>query len=385
MCHRTFLRLSDRSAGTVGYAERLTREPSHTRSAVLRRVCVAGLVVTARIAHAQASGTAASVDATVRRAVIDSITVQLERLYVDTDTGRMIASGLRTRLASGVYDTIADPTRFAARLTADLRAVNGDLHLGVVYRPGGGFSPFSQAMATAERQRHFGLGRLDVLPGNVGYMELNGFAMTPDADAILVAALRYLETTDAIIIDVRRNNGGSPAFANLLLSHFTTADTIATVVSRVRGLQPGSVRTATQYTLATVPGPRRPDVPLYVLSSRNSVSAAEWFTFTLQNLKRATVVGERTAGAGHNVTFVPSGHGFSTTISYSRVMDARTGKEWEKVGVQPDVAVDPATALDVAHSAALGVLSANAPSDARRRELDRIRQSVDSRMRSTRP
>ena len=353
--------------------------------AVLRRLCVAGFVISARIAVAQAPAPATSVDGTVRRAVIDSIAVQLERLYVDSDTGRMIADGLRTRLRSGVYDTITDPTRLASRLTSDLRAVNGDLHLGVVYRPGGGFSPFSQAMAAAERQRHFGLGRLDVLPGNIGYMELNAFAMTPDANAILVAALRYLETTDAIIIDVRRNNGGSPAFANLLVSHFMAADTVATVVSKVRGLEPGSVRTATQYTLATVPGPRRPDVPLYVLTSRNSVSAAEWFTFTLQNLKRATVIGERTAGAGHNVTFVPSGHGFSTTISYSRVMDARTGREWEKVGVEPDVPVDPATALDAAHSAALGVLSAKAPSDARRRELDRIRESVDARMRSARP
>ena len=56
-----------------------------------------------------------------------------------------------------------------------------------------------------------------------------------------------------------------------------------------------------------------------------------------KNLKRATIVGDRTSGAGHNATFVPSGFGFQTSISVSRVSDPRTGLEWEQVGVQPDV------------------------------------------------
>ena len=330
-------------------------------------------------ALAQTPAAPPPLDAASRRAVVDSVTVQVERLYVDADTGRMIADVLRANRRAGVYDTIGDARRFGARVTADLRSVNNDLHLALVYAPNGGISPFSQAMASAERQRHYAFGKLDVLPGNVGYMELTGFAAAPEASDVLVAALRYLETTDALIIDVRRNNGGSPALANLIVSHFMGPDPVATVTSRVRGLEPGSIRTATQYTLATVPGPRRPDVPLYVLTSRGTVSAGEWFTFTLQNLQRATVVGERTAGAGHNVTFVPSGSGFTTTISYSRVADARTGKEWEQVGVQPDIAVEPTQALDAAHIAALDAIAPTVTSDARRRELLRIRETVQAR------
>ena len=361
--------------------QRKTTPPLVT--ALLRRAFIIALaaVPPGRDASAQTPSPAASLDVAQRTAVVESVTVQVERLYVDADTGRMIARVLRERLRAGAYDTIADARRFAARLTTDLRSVNGDLHLSAIYAPNGGFSPFSRAMAATERERHYSFGRLDVLPGNVGYMELTGFAAAPEASAVLVAALRYLETTDAIIIDVRRNNGGSPALANLLVSHFTGPDTVATIVSKVRGLTPGSIRTATQYTLASVPGPRRPDVPLYVLTSRGTVSAGEWFAFVLQNLKRATVVGERTAGAGHNVTFVPVGHGFTATISYSRVADARTGKEWEQVGVVPDVRAEPAMALDAAHSAALGVIAERATPEARRRELARIRETVDARLR----
>jgi retinol-binding protein 3 len=346
------------------------------------RTLAAGLIAVVSHAGDGVAQTPPALDAATRRQVIDSVTAQVERLYVDPDTGRMIANTLRTRLRAGAYDAITDPRRLSAAVTADLRSVNNDLHLSLRYAPNGGISPFSSAMALAERQRHYGLGRLEVLPGNVGYMEVTGFAGAPEASGLVVAALRYLETTDAIIIDVRRNNGGSPALANLIVSHFVGPDTIPTVTSRVRGLEPGSIRTATQYTLASVPGPRRTDVPLYVLTSPGTVSAGEWFTFTLQNLKRATVVGERTAGAGHNVTFVRVGFDFTTTISYSRVADARTGKEWEQVGVHPDVAVAPATALDVAHLAALDVLMASA-SDARKRELTRIRDAVQARRDST--
>jgi hypothetical protein len=70
-------------------------------------------------------------------------------------------------------------------------------------------------------------------------------------------------------------------------------------------------------------------------------------------MKRATIVGERTAGAGHNVMFVQSGHGFQTGISFTRVADPRTGEEWEQVGVPPDIAADTATALGTAHRLAL--------------------------------
>ena len=321
----------------------------------------------------------APLDAAARRAVIDTIAVQVERTYVDADTGRLIAARLRDRLRAGVYDTIPDGTRLARLLTADLRAVNGDLHMSVTYAPGSSVGPFGAAVANAERLRHFALGRLDVLPGNVGYMEVTGFSSDDRAKDAIVGALRYLETTDAMIIDVRRNNGGSPALVNFLLSHFTGPDTLPAIVSRVRGLQPGSIRSSTQYTLAAVPGPRRPDVPLFVLTSRGSLSAAEGFAFVAQNLKRATIVGDRTGGAGHNVTFMASGHGFQTTISFSRVSDPRTGREWERVGVQPDVQADAATALDAAHGRALEAIAATADAG-RQRQLRLIAETVEARL-----
>jgi hypothetical protein len=205
-------------------------------------------------------------------------------------------------------------------------------------------------------------------------MELNGFSNESGARDMIVDALRYLETTDAVILDLRRNRGGDGSLVNFLISHFTGADTLASLTVRTRTDPRGSTR----YTLAKVPGPRRPNIPLFVLTSRNTASAGEDCAFVLKNLQRATLVGGRTAGAGHNVTFVQSGHGFRTGISFSRVSDPRTGKEWEQVGVQPDVSVEPIAALDSAHVLVLSSLAAKSDGE-QRRQLEMQRELVQSR------
>lgn len=338
-----------------------------------------GLAVAAPAFVAPAGAQPPALDPAARRAVVDTVAAQVERVYVDADTGRLIAAAVRARRDAGAYDRVDDPARLAALLTADLRAVNGDLHLSVAHIPdaaGGARAP----LAFADRSQHYALGRVDVLPGNVGYFQVDGFSGDPAARDVVVAALRYLETTDAIILDLRRTRGGSAMLVNFLVSHFTGPEPVASVVVKERQ----SATSFTRHTLASVPGPRRPDVPLYVLTGRGTASAGEDCAFVLQNLKRATLVGDRTAGAGHNVTFLPAGHGFRTGISFSRVSDPRTGKEWERVGVQPDVRADVATADLTAHALALRALAASAD-PARRRRLELAADSVEARRRAAPP
>lgn len=323
-------------------------------AANIRILLVIGTIGVSSSIGDPASAQTGSLSPAERRDVLDTIAGQVERIYVDADTGRMIATKLRDRLRAGAYDTIADPSRLSQLLTTDLRSVNHDLHLSVSYNPAGssgtgrpvGPPPF------LSRAQHYALGRLDVLPGNIGYLEINGFSLEQGARDALVGALTYLQTTDAMILDLRRNRGGDANLVNFLISHFTGPDTLASVTVKTRTPNRGFTR----YTLASVPGPRRTDVPLYVLISRSTGSAGEDCAFVLQNLKRATLIGDRTAGAGHNVTIVSSGHGFQTGISFSRVSDPRTGKEWEQIGVQPDVKVDVAAALDSAQAIARSAL-----------------------------
>lgn len=330
-----------------------------------------------------------SLDAATRRAVVDSLRSLLVRVYVDADTGRLIADHLRDALASGRYDSLTDPGDFGRALTRDLRAINGDGHLGAGYAPDApldrigpaglafaGDSGDDAAAAAVEAQArglHYGLGKLELLTGNVGYAELTGFFEGAGAERMMLAALEYLHDADAVILDLRGHGGGSGDMSNWLLSHFLGGDSLLTlrVTERVNG------RTVDRHTLASVPGPRRPDVPLFILTSRGSASAAEDFTFVLDNLGRAVVVGERTAGAGHNNTLLGLGHGFVASISFSRVTDPRTGREWERVGITPDIGVPPERALAAAHLAALDTIAARAPGRASRLRL--LRETAAAR------
>jgi retinol-binding protein 3 len=361
------------------------------RSAAATLLVGLGTVASGWSASAQ-TAPAATLTADDRRAVIDSISAEFVRYYVDADTGRLIADRLQARRRAGTYDSLQSPSRFAQAVTEDLRAVNGDRHLVLFYDPSNpdtrpqprrlptpgavpDTEPLPPALVTAWRRTHFGLGRVDVLPGNVGYLEVRGFMDGPEARALVSAALAYLETTDAIIFDLREMPGGSGDMSNFIISHFSGPDSVESL--RITNRSAGE--SVSRWTLAKVPGRRRPEVPLYVLTSRGTASAGEDFAFVLHNLKRATLVGDRTAGAGHNNATLAVGHGFIVSISYTRVADPRTGKEWERVGVQPDTVVNPARALDVAHALALRAVAARTADPAERNVLALQAEYVSAR------
>ena len=136
-----------------------------------------------------------------------------------------------------------------------------------------------------------------------------------------------------------------------------------------------------QQSVADVPGPRRTDVPLYVLTSRGTASAAEEFSFVLKNQHRATFVGDRTAGAGHMVGRFPLPRNFVASVSITRVSDPKTGAEWEGVGVQPDRLVVPEQALSVAHAMALREIAAKATDPQKKTVLERTAQCVEAKAR----
>ncbi|MEO8362621.1 MAG: S41 family peptidase [Vicinamibacteria bacterium] len=311
-----------------------------------------------------------------RATVLDAIVDRLKSTYVDIDAAPRIEKALRTRQQSGAYDALSNPAQFAEVVTQDLRSINGDLHLNLHYSnepppaPGrGGVGPFSDP-----RSLNFGMGRAEILDGNVGYLEITGFT-GGDYQGAVVDALRFLSRTDATILDVRRNPGGASDMSHFIFSHFLPEKPVPTINVFSRS----SSAPTRRMSLGDVPGPRRTDVPLFVLTSQGTASAAEEFSFVLKNKHRATIVGTRTAGAGHMVAQIPIGSGFTVSLSITRVTDPDSGREWEQVGVQPDLAVAPEQALGAAHLAALKVIAASTSDTARAHLLQLLIETVEAR------
>jgi C-terminal processing protease CtpA/Prc len=180
-----------------------------------------------------------------------------------------------------------------------------------------------------------------------------------------VAAMNFLENCDAIIIDLRYNGGGEEKMVRLLASYFFKEPT---QINSLYFTETDSLEQS--WTYAYVPGKKMIDADLYILTSRNTASGAEAFTYGLKNSGRARVIGESTAGAAHWVEYYdfPSLQ-VRAKLPIARPINPVTKTSWEKVGVKPDVETPARDALKIAHVEALKNLIEKNPDEDIKQDL----------------
>ena len=138
--------------------------------------------------------------------------------------------------------------------------------------------------------------KVEILPGNIGYVKFNGFMDAATCAPTVVAAMGFVAYTDALIFDLRDNGGGDPAMVTLIASYVFDKPT------HLNDLYNRKEDTTRQFwTFSYVPGERLVKQPVFVLTSKGTFSGAEEFTYDLKNQKRATIVGETTGGGAHPV------------------------------------------------------------------------------------
>jgi ketosteroid isomerase-like protein len=300
---------------------------------------------------------AQTLDAAARKEIGAAIAERLETMYVFPEKGKELAAQMRAAFASGKFDSATTPSALAEALNAELKKAN-DGHLYVRASDAGGSSPQPTMRmvrrmpggpaSDEDRRNNFGLRRVERLEGNIGYLDVGGFTSGEEARAAATAAMQFLEHTDAMIIDLRHCPGGSVDAVNYLASYFFGPEP-RELMNRYD--RPSNERTVS--TTVDVPGTRFPEKGLFLLTSSRTGSACESFAFTLQQWGRGTVVGERSGGAGNNNALMPVGHGLTLSVSVGTATHPKSGKGWDAVGVQPDVAVPSDRARDAAHAAAL--------------------------------
>lgn len=311
-----------------------------------------------------------------RNAVADEALAQIKAQYIFPDKYAAIENKVRQHQQAGDYAKAADDKAFAELLTAHLQEISHDKHMSVTWQHNARAArPRQHVVSTAsrdkERRENYGLRKVEILPGNIGYVDIAYFhddaQMAGDTYA---AAMSFLANTDALIIDLRQNRGGGNT-NQLLASYLFDRPTIL-VELRYRGQSP-----LQNWSQPYVPGRRYSGKPVYVLTSGRTFSAAEGFAFALQNNKRATLVGATTRGGGNPNTFVPIGNDFVVSIPVGQALDPETGKGWDGVGVKPDLAVDEKQALVVAQRKALEALRDGAGDDATREAAGRALAALD--------
>ena len=317
----------------------------------------------------------APLDARARGEVIEHLIDEMNRRYVFPDVAQRVASALRGDGAKA-FDGVTDGREFAERLTRSLQDVTHDKHVRVRYsaapvpvRQQAHDDRPTQAELAAwreqEAKRNFGVERVERLPGNIGYVELRGFAPAPVAGPALAAAMTLVAHADALIIDVRRNGGGDPETVALVCSYLFDH---RTHLNDLQWREGG--RTEQFWTQEWVPGERYGETkPVYVLTSSHTFSGAEEFSYNLRTRERATLVGETTGGGANPGDLRRLSEHFEVFVPTGRAVNPITKTNWEGVGVEPHVKTPAARALPTAEALALRVLIEREPDGERRAAL----------------
>jgi hypothetical protein len=300
----------------------------------------------------------------MQQADISAITRELAGLvaehYVFPGLAAEISQLLDHRAAAGGYAAAPDEAALATALTRDLQSLNGDKHLRL--RCSAAELPERDdeaaglaAMAGYADRTARGIARAERLDGNVGYLDLRPLLFPPVmAGEAVAAAMTLVAPADALLVDLRRCLGGAPDMVAVVCSYLFGDEPVHLNDLADRPAPDGTARVRQFWTLPFTRGPRfGPDKPVFVLVSGTTFSGGEELAYDLQQLGRATVVGERTRGGAHPVERFRIRPHLQGSIPVARAVSPVSGGNWEGTGVVPDVDVPASEALGAGYQRAL--------------------------------
>lgn len=307
-------------------------------------------IVRSIVLHRVAAQQDFDLDAAERQRVIQAVIASLEQYYVDPAAARKIADLLAAHAKAGDYDNQTDGRGFAGMLTQDIRSVNQDQHLIVVFSadvlpnrpPPPSRQPPSVSAVYRENMKRMNctIESVETLPHNIGYLKLNSFPDPSVCGQAVREAMAKLNQSDALIFDLRDNRGGIPDMVSLIAAYLFDHPEYL--------YNPREITTERSWTRSPVAGNNLADKHVFLLTSVRTASGAEQFTYDLKMLKRATLVGETTSGQAHAGMFHRIDDHFGMGIPEVKPINPFSKADWEGVGVEPDVKVRAEDALAAA-------------------------------------
>ncbi|GAA4095261.1 S41 family peptidase [Mucilaginibacter panaciglaebae] len=291
-----------------------------------------------------------------RHEIVTKLADRLVDVYPFPEISAKYKEDLLKNEAAGHYNNLTEQ-ELAAKLTADMRKTHKDVHLRVsrneaTYksmteprsRRGGGRGTDDNS----DQRANYGFKRVEIDgTTSTAYVEIPGpFLGSQEAFEMAAASMNMCAYSKYIILDVRHNPGGTGQMGRFLASYFYNPGREQFYLN---GFYKDRKRDEQEWTYAYTPGKHMPDAKVYILTGRGTGSASEGFAYAMQKLKRATIVGDTSAGAGIAGGNVALKNNLVAFVPIKMVVGPNDNVGWEGVGVIPDVETGKEDALAATH------------------------------------
>ena len=173
--------------------------------------------------------------------------------------------------------------------------------------------------------------RSKVLEDRIGYVRITQFQeSTPKDLSRELAALRD-QDIQALILDLRNNPGGLLTAAVGVSERFLETDKLVVSIKGRNGKE-DEYRARLKDEIYSY--------PMMVLVNQGSASASEIVAAAMQDWGKAVIIGTTTFGKGSVQTILPLSDGSGLRLTTAKYYTPR-GESIHKVGVKPDIVVDP--------------------------------------------
>ena len=303
----------------------------------------------------------------------------LKANYIFPERVPAIESFLKVKFNRNGYDSFTTLPGFLQEFNKDLERQGHDHHLNVFFGPLRVKQIKKEAQLNGEKNdavdkewldllkyENFRLRKLERLEGNIGYFQFLNFTQLAPSKETIVSAMNFMHQSSALILDLRENGGGSAETMNFMLSYFLK-DSLQTGEWRYRE----GNRVEKTYIPSDPVVRKIPDtVPVFILVSKRTASAAEGFSYIMQQFKRAAIVGEQTKGEGNpGKTFVMN-DSLYMMIPTIESRNAVSGRGIDGIGVIPDIPVERSKAEDMALLEINQLLAKNTSHPERKRQYE---------------
>ena len=291
--------------------------------------------------------------------MVKNLADSIEVNYIIAEKAPMLKEKLLTELEEGKLDSFKEKNALAQYLSNRLVTWSNDGHFLVMKAEPAGERLVMPSSYDHLAKYNYAFEKLEHLDGNIAYLKFNRFIPPAYAGGLISSAMLFAANSDAVIIDLRDNFGGSPETVSLLAGFFMKEPTLLSINYtratdkkeefwstkadvRINSSNPDNFIIPTSYL------ERLKNIPVYILTSKRTFSAAEMFSSSLQGYNRAKTVGENTGGGGHGIMPFEIVQGFTAYIPIGSLYHPVTKESWEVVGVKPDIPCAASDALRVA-------------------------------------